>query len=268
MPPIPNIVFFGTAGSGKSSIINMLAGEQVAAVANGLRGCTFESSCYEVKIYGSTFNLWDTAGLNEAVTGKVPDAKATISLFHLLKSLDSGLNLLVFCMRGPKVKDVAPINWRLFHEIICDRKVPIIIAITHLEQEVSMDAWWDKNRGSFERHEMFPHGVACITAVRGPKTAPGVYRLDTEYTESRRKMMDLLKRSHLKDPWRVPLIEWFSTIVEKTKESRWWWGLFGWSSVEKVTETKVKNRKLIDLAERCGLKDEDAETLAEMISDA
>ena len=112
-----------------------------------------------------------------------------------------------------------------------------------------MDAWWDKNRGSFERHKMLPHGVACITAVGGPEMAPGMHRLGTEYAESRLKMIDLL-RSYLKDAWRMPPIEWFSTIAEKTKESRWWWHLFGWSPVEMVTETKVKHRKLIDMAEQ------------------
>jgi len=268
MPPIPNIVFFGAAGSGKSSIINMLAGRRVTETNSGLRGCTFESASYKVDINGSTFNLWDTAGLNEAVTGKVPDGKATISLFRLLKTLDSGLNLLVFCMKGPRIQDVAPMNWRLFHEIICDRKVPIVIAITCLEQEDPMDAWWDENRGSFQRHEMFPQGVACITAVRGEETAPGVYKLDAEYAESRRKTMDLLRRSHLKDAWMMPPIEWFSTIFEKTKEYRWRRFFFGWYSVEKVTETKVKRRNLLDLAERCGMKDEDAEAFAKMLSDA
>jgi len=269
MGPIPNIVFFGAAGSGKSSIINMVAGKQVASVANGLKGCTFESSCYEVDINGSTFNLWDTAGLNEAVTGKVPDAKATISLFRLLKNLDSGLNLLVFCMKGPRVQDVAPMNWRLFHEIICDRKVPIVIAITGLELEDPMDAWWDENRGSFERHEMLSQGHACITAVRGKEIARrGVHLLDSEYKESRQKLMKLLKKSHLKDAWMMPPIEWFSTIFEKTKEYRWRRFFFGWYSVEKVTETKVKRRNLLDLAERCGMKDEDAEAFAKMLSDA
>ena len=268
MPPIPNIVFFGAAGSGKSSIINMLAGEQVASVGSGLRGCTFESSCYEVKIQGSTFNLWDTAGLNESATGKVPNTEATLSLFRLLKNLDSGLNLLVFCMKGPRIQDVSPINWRLFHEIICDMKVPIVIAITGLEQEYSMDAWWDKNRGSFERYQMFPQGVACITAVRGKERVQGVYDLEAEYAESRRKMMDLLRTSHLKSAWRMTPIEWFSTIVEKTKKSRWWWRFFGWPPVEKERVIKVKNRNLVDLAERCGMTDKDAEAFAEMLSNA
>ena len=254
IPSIPNIVFFGAAGSGKSSIINMLAGRQVASVANGLKGCTFESSCYEVDINGSTFNLWDTAGLNEAVTGQVPNTDATVSLFRLLKSLNSGLNLLVFCMQGGRIQDVAPMNWRLFHEVICDRKVPIVIAITHLELEKSMDAWWGENRGSFERHEMLAHGVACITASRGKEMAPGVHKLDAEYAESRPKMMDLLSNSHLKKAW-IPPKDWFSTIFAR---SSWLWR---WVPL-------VEKGKVVELGKRCGMTDKEAWAFAGVLSKA
>lgn len=268
MPPIPNVVLFGAAGSGKSSIINMLAGRDVAQVNNGLQGCTFESTCYEVEIHGSKFNLWDTAGLNEAPTGVVPDNKATLGLLRLLKNLDSGVNLLVFCMRGPRIQDVAPMNWHLFYEIICDRKVRTVMAVTGLELEESMDDWWDQNRGAFEKQEIMPQGVACITAIRGGEIEPGRYQLDEEFAESKRKMEDLVRKSCLKTAWKMKPIEWFHTIVETTEEKVWWLSLLGWPSKTKQTTVTKESRKLTELAERCKMEEEEARALANILSKA
>jgi GTPase SAR1 family protein len=47
---IPNIILFGETGVGKSSIINMLQGEEVATTSNGAYGCTSESSRHEVTL--------------------------------------------------------------------------------------------------------------------------------------------------------------------------------------------------------------------------
>lgn len=252
----PNIVFFGAAGSGKSSIINMLYGRQVAAVSSGLGGCTFEAALYPVIIRGTPFNLYDTAGFNEGETGRISNNEAVIQLFQLLRNLKTGVSLLVFCMRGPRIQDVTPKNWRLFYEIICDKKVPILIAITGLEnEEPSMDDWWFRNKGSFEKHSMSPNGVACITAVRGNALTSGGYQLDEEYAESRLKMANLLRMYHLKTPWKVQLIEWFSMIIK----GKWWWWVFGWSP---------EKEGIKELVRRCGMTAEEALKLGQMLSKA
>jgi predicted GTPase len=47
---IPNIIVFGETGVGKSSIINMLQGGEVAPTSNSAYGCTSESSQHEVTL--------------------------------------------------------------------------------------------------------------------------------------------------------------------------------------------------------------------------
>lgn len=91
---------------------------------------------------GTPFNIFDTAGLDEGDAGTVPKQDAIIQLYKLIDSLDAGVSLLIFCMRGPRIKDAAYKNWRFFHEIVCRRQVPIVVAITGLEQEPDpMDNW-------------------------------------------------------------------------------------------------------------------------------
>jgi len=266
MPPIPNVIFFGETGSGKSSIINMVAENSVAVVSSSVHGCTFTSAQYAVTILGSAFNLYDTAGLDEGDMGTVPKNEAVAQLFRLLKSLDTGVNLLVFCMRGPRIKDAAHKNWRLFHEIICRNQVPIVIAITGLEQEEVMDEWWVRNKGAFQQYGMYPQGVGCITATRGKRSRSGGCRFDDEYEESKEKMWRLLRAHHLETPWRMQPIEWFSTIVNVTysssmipflcppKEHR---------SIETVVGPGI--RQLVD---RCEMSEEEAKQLGGMLSTA
>ncbi|KAF8310052.1 P-loop containing nucleoside triphosphate hydrolase protein [Amanita rubescens] len=120
----PNVVIFGETGAGKSSLVNMIAGSTVAQISTRAVGCTFRSTSFPVKIGGKRFNVHDTAGLDE----------------------DTGISLLVFCLRGPKIKEASVKNWRLFWEIICQRRVPVILAVTGLEnEEKGMDNWWTEN---------------------------------------------------------------------------------------------------------------------------
>jgi hypothetical protein len=261
MPPTPNIVLFGGSGSGKSSIINMLAERPVAAVSSSVYGCTFTSARYVVDIMGSPYNIYDTAGLDEGDTGTVPKTEAIVQLFRLLKSLDTGVNLLVFVMRGPRIKDAAYKNWRLFSEIICRGNVPVVIAITGLENEPVMDEWWWRNKGAFQQYGMHPNGVGCITASRGPSRTHG-HVFDEEYEESKQKMRTLMRHG-LTYPWKVQPVEWFSTIVHVTYESRACRKAKEHRTVETVVGPGIK-----ELVNRCEMTQEEARQLGNMLSQA
>ncbi|KAF8232781.1 hypothetical protein L208DRAFT_1396845 [Tricholoma matsutake] len=265
----------------------MVAGNSVAAVSSSIHGCTFTSERYAVNILGSMFNLYDTAGLGAGDVGIVPGNEAIVQLFRLLKSLDTGVNLLVFCMRGTpsRIKDAAH-NWRLFHEIICRNQVPIIMAITGLEQEVVMDEWWVRNKSAFQQYGMYPQGVGCITATQGkhvehvpqppkafrhpgespsPVPVPVAYSLDDEYQESREKMRRLLRAHHLETPWRMQSTEWFSTVVNVTYSS----GTWPWSRTkEHRTVETVVGPGIRQLVDRCEMTEDEATHLGDMLSEA
>ncbi|KAF9222657.1 hypothetical protein BS17DRAFT_175542 [Gyrodon lividus] len=87
-----NVVIFGESGVGKSSLINMIAGHEVAKTSSSGMGCTFQSSRYRMPITGEMFHVWDTAGLDEGIYGRVP---AEMAERYLAKKL---------------VRDLWPIN--------------------------------------------------------------------------------------------------------------------------------------------------------------
>ncbi|KAG6891453.1 hypothetical protein C0992_006712 [Termitomyces sp. T32_za158] len=262
-PSTPNIVLFGESGSGKSSIVNMIGECGTAPVGSGAQGVTLRSERYPVHFDGSQFNIYDTAGLDEADEGSVPKREAIVQLYQLLKSLQSGVDLLIFCIRGPRIKDTTYKNWRLFYEIICDRHVPIILAITGLEhEEGDMDRWWLCNKGAFQKYEMHPNGVACITATRGKKLRSGNYRLDEEYEESQVKMRTQIRTHCLEKAWRVPPVEWFRRVVEVTYETR-----RCRSPIEHKTIREEAAAGLQKLVARCELSEKEAWELSRVLSE-
>ncbi|KAF8635777.1 hypothetical protein AX17_003853 [Amanita inopinata Kibby_2008] len=262
MWPVPNIILFGETGAGKSSVVNLIVGENVAPISSRSVGCTFKSNRYTAKIDQSLFFIHDTAGLDEGQTGTVPREDAIVQLYQLLRNLESGVNLLIFCMRAPRIKESCYRNWRLFREIICRDRVPIVLAITGLEAEDNMDDWWRREKMAFTRYEMFPHGVACLTATRGKEKKGGRHLYDEEYEESREKIRTVLQENCLVNAWSVPPTQWFTEIVEVTYKQK----LFGLCPPERIEETRtVVGRATQDLVSRCEMSAEEAHRLAERL---
>ncbi|KAF9441411.1 P-loop containing nucleoside triphosphate hydrolase protein [Macrolepiota fuliginosa MF-IS2] len=218
---IPNIIIFGESGSGKSSVVNMLAGMPVADTSNSVSGCTFDSCAYDINVRGKIMRLWDTAGLDEGESGRVPHSESVVKLYKLIQGLSSnGVNLLMFVMR-PRLRESTLNNWKLFHKIICQEKVPIVTVVTNLEQEDDMDQWWWRNKDELDRrYGIVPDDYACITAVRGKRMPTGAHTLDKEFETSTKMVQRAMRSSCLENAWQVSAPEWFKTIVTTAYETR------------------------------------------------
>jgi 50S ribosome-binding GTPase len=255
-PPIPNIIIFGETGSGKSSIINLLANKAVAYTASSARRCTYLYKCYQITAFGSTFNIYDTAGIGEGETGQRPNTDAIVQLYSLILSL-RGVSLLIFCMHGPRLKAVTHDNWRFFHEIVCKRRVPIVLAITGLENEDVMRDWWPANEGVFQQHGLLPNGVACITTIKGKRNA-----FEAEYEESRATMQKVLKDCALEKPWMILPVEWFRNVAVPTFKTPWCTWVHEDTEIQKVVGPGIQ--AMMDL---CDFSVEDAKRLEELLTE-
>ena len=60
--PPPNFIIFGEMGAGKSSLINLIAGKEVANTSSGARSCTLKATEYTIRLPDSQceVNLYDT----------------------------------------------------------------------------------------------------------------------------------------------------------------------------------------------------------------
>jgi predicted GTPase len=61
-------LLIGTSGSGKSSLINYLAGEDLADVGHSGSSCTKDNMFYEVAFLNKKLRIFDTQGFNDTAT--------------------------------------------------------------------------------------------------------------------------------------------------------------------------------------------------------
>ncbi|KAF9245008.1 P-loop containing nucleoside triphosphate hydrolase protein [Melanogaster broomeanus] len=182
-----NIVIFGETGAGKSSLVNLICGADVARTSPEARACTLDARHYDTRIQGKDFRIYDTVGLNEPEVLNDPDrlVGAIIKAYRLVQSLSAagGINLLVFCIQKGRITSNMQQNYMLFHDFLCHKKVPVALVITHLEQEPKMEDWWLQNDFHFPAYGIDTVAHACITAKR---------EFSDRYQASREVVHDLL----------------------------------------------------------------------------
>lgn len=150
-----------------------------------------------MNISGQTFVLFDTAGLDEATTGTVPAVRAEDNLKNLLRDLMStsdGIGLLVYCVRSTRVRRALTRNYNIFYSGICRKKVPIVIVVTGLENQVpTMESWWESNWKELRNHGMHFEDHACVTTLRKDADIPDVFI--QRITESSEILRNLITRN-------------------------------------------------------------------------
>lgn len=214
-PLTHNVILFGESGSGKSSIVNMIVGKDVAKVSNSPMGCTFEAESYATHIGDTTYHIYDTVGLGEGEAGRVPHWTAIQGLYTLIRQLD-GVSLLVFCIRG-RILENSRVNWVFFLNVLCGENVPIIAVVTGLEYEDNLadEARRNETIKAFETYHMYPVDVARVVSIWGKNNEHEV-----KYKWSQEKLRDLIEIHHKRDPWSKEKEKWFSQIYQNTYDAR------------------------------------------------
>jgi predicted GTPase len=248
------VVVFGDTGAGKSSLINLVAGKEVANTSPDTKRCTMQWKEHTISFGGEFYKVFDTNGLDDPQLGIKEYLESMEYAYRLIRELDErgGIDLLLFCVRArfPGITATTQSNYRLFNTFLCEKKVPIVLAITNLEREKRMEDWWERNHGTFDKYQIQVAGHACITAAN---------RLDSRhkqlYEESRITIRNLVKEftaDELKRTWRGG-DGLFVSFMRRLKELL-------------SVGSHVRRKDLVPhLTKRCGISSGTAKQLANMI---
>ncbi|KAG2030669.1 P-loop containing nucleoside triphosphate hydrolase protein [Suillus americanus] len=243
-----NIVLFGQAGAGKSSLINLMAGENVAKTSGDMRSCTLHWQEYPIRFGSESYRVFDTVGLEEPQLGIAQYLDAVENAYTLIQKLErqGGIDLLLFCMRAGRVTSTVRNNYRLFREFLCDKKVPVVVVVTHLENEIGeMDDWWERNKYAFDVREIYVAGHACITAIRG--------NYPDRYEQSRTMIRKLVAADGQREAWKGGDNTFVLFVRELT-------GL-----LVRKEKSRMRKNMVSCLTKRCGLSPDVAKRLADRI---
>ena len=188
-----NVVFFGKAGAGKSSVINLIAGRPVAQVTSDIESCTLGSTSYVIDTPKKQFVVWDTVGFNGVRNGHEITRQAVVHTTQLIRDLSgaSGVDLLVFVKECGKLTESERYCHRLFQEFLCEGQVPVAVVVTHLEDQEPMEHWWETNgEGLLKALSGNVIGHACITSLSTTDSEDSKYR--EQATESRLTVQTML----------------------------------------------------------------------------
>jgi hypothetical protein len=200
LPQMVNIVIFGATGAGKSSVINLMAGRQVARTSPDQERCTLDWEEYTISFdNGTRYQVFDTVGLQEPRPESGEYLTAITNADDLIDALKKrgGINLLLFCVRVGRVTATMQSNYRLFFEFFCQEKVPLALVVTGLEREPGdMEDWYTRNGGIFEEYDIHSVRHVCITAATA---IDGRHRV--RYEESRRSVRSVVEAHYLAEGW-------------------------------------------------------------------
>lgn len=194
-----NIVLAGECGTGKSSLINLIIGQNAAKTSNDTLACTTAVRSYQVTLDGCNLRLWDTPGLDEG-SSKRANARPSELLaksLHRLKS-KGDIHLLVYCMHGNRAKAALLKHYKTIRDLL-PPAVPIVAVVTALERyQDRMEDWWSNNEQELASLGMGFADHVCVTAVPDCPALPSAFRERLIYSQT--AVHDLIRRncpSHL-----------------------------------------------------------------------
>ncbi|KAI6131134.1 hypothetical protein EDD16DRAFT_1853154 [Pisolithus croceorrhizus] len=226
-----NVLVMGEVGSGKSSVVNLLVGKNVAKVSPDAEACTLKTVKHETTIQvqetQTTVHIWEVVGFNqpEEMTGRGSGTTLDMDLEPVLRAKAS-VDVILFCIHGSRLKN-APTRVVEYISNVSGGCITIVPVITRLEREKNMEDWWDRNGQGVKNKGLGETQHACITGLQDAK-----YK--DKAMQSRASLVAILERRYLSPQDSITLESILgehiarnggsesSEKITQRKDSSWW----------------------------------------------
>ena len=204
-----NILVFGNEGVGKSTLINVLIGEEKAKTGIG-RGVTQEFEIYESKIIKG-YRFWDSKGLSPNYNLKIalPNLKAKINEINENKELDKQIDCLWYCISGDRFNNYEYEDFLLPIIEEFNKKIPLIIVYSYAKDinkskemiesinKTLNESIEKKNKELMELNKMINNNIKKIELLQNNISVIDIlakpYEFNKDYTVNQRNINQLLE---------------------------------------------------------------------------
>ncbi|KAG1761961.1 hypothetical protein EDD22DRAFT_778972, partial [Suillus occidentalis] len=176
-----NVLLFGETGVGKSAIINLIMGNDVAETLPDAEPCTLQHTPHEVNLGDRRFKLWEVSSIESMGFFRAPFTTWRLKKSYKKLYKDEGIYLLLYCMRGSRAQKALIKDYKFFTDIVGSTTtvaggVPVAAVVTDLgDYPKDMDGWWAKNKDNLESLGMRFTAHACITSLPDdPNASPAM----------------------------------------------------------------------------------------------
>ena len=141
-----NLVVFGSAQTGKSSICNMLTGTTERDVGDDFHDMPFQAINYQTNavIHGKKYCVVDTCGLNSGYKASVNNTEAIALLIRTIVTLKNGVSLILTTHPTGIVNEIDLKNYKLMKLLFGN--VPRVLVITKADFK---DQKWERDAKEF-----------------------------------------------------------------------------------------------------------------------
>lgn len=132
-----NVLVVGQTGCGKSSVVNLIAGQNLAPTSQGddLGYCTDHCTEYLIPVDHHQFQVFDTFGFLDPKLDSNMYTKAIAETYRAICILKAkgGIDMLLYCIRDDEVNNHEKMKsyYRLFREVLCGKEIPIAFVVTN-----------------------------------------------------------------------------------------------------------------------------------------
>lgn len=177
-----NVLVVGQTGCGKSSVVNILAGESRALTSDDLSHCTKQWAEYAIPVDGRSFQVFDTIGFLEPGLDTEEYTHAIADTYLAIDALRKrgGIDLLLYCVRDEEIEKMKG-HYRLLHEVFCGEEVPVALVVTN--RGVSHKGY----KAIFRSHKIAYVDYACANIAS--TSGPGSSAADTESQKAIKELL-------------------------------------------------------------------------------
>ncbi|KAG1851142.1 hypothetical protein F4604DRAFT_1308173 [Suillus subluteus] len=183
-----NVLIFGGTVVDKSSVINLILGQDAAQTSPNQGIPTFTHTPYEVSLGTHCFKLWEVSSIESMGFFQTLFWKWRLKKSYKRLCKDDGVYLLLYCMRGSMAERALIRDYKSFTDIVGSTAgpghIPVAAVVTSLEDYPrDMNNWWRYNRDNLERLGMRFSAHACITSLPVDPNASDAMRARRQRSE-------------------------------------------------------------------------------------